>query len=50
MNYTIFGKVISGMDVVAKMNAAPINAVNGPNDGSPVTKIVITSATLESAQ
>jgi len=50
MNYTIFGKVISGMDVVAKMNAAPINAVNGPNDGSPITKIVITSATLESAQ
>jgi cyclophilin family peptidyl-prolyl cis-trans isomerase len=47
MNYTIFGKVISGMDVVAKMNAEPINPVNGPGDGSPITKIVITSATLE---
>jgi cyclophilin family peptidyl-prolyl cis-trans isomerase len=49
MSYTIFGKVISGMDVVAKMNAEPINPVNGPGDGSPITKIVITSATLESA-
>jgi cyclophilin family peptidyl-prolyl cis-trans isomerase len=49
MSYTIFGKVISGMDVVAKMNAEPINPVNGPGDGSPITKIVISSATLESA-
>lgn len=49
MSYTIFGKVISGMDVVAKMNAQPINPVNGPGDGTPITKIVITSATLESA-
>jgi peptidyl-prolyl cis-trans isomerase A (cyclophilin A) len=39
--YTVFGKVISGMDVVHKINAAP----TGPGD-VPQTQIVINSATL----
>jgi len=49
MSYTIFGHVISGMDVVTKMNAAPITPVNSSTDGKPTTPINILSATLESA-
>jgi cyclophilin family peptidyl-prolyl cis-trans isomerase len=48
-SYTIFGHVISGMDVVAKMNAAPITPVTSTMDGKPTTPIDIVSATLESA-
>ncbi len=45
-NYTIFGKVISGQDVVDKIGQAPINPQMGPTDGTPVTKITITKATV----
>lgn len=47
-NYTIFGKVISGQDVVDKIGQAPINPQMGPTDGTPVTKITITKATVSS--
>jgi len=40
--YAVFGKVISGMDVVDKIKAVP----TGPGD-VPVTPVVIKSATLE---
>lgn len=44
--YTVFGKVISGMDVVQKIRATPTGA-SGPFPGDvPQTAIVITSATL----
>lgn len=44
--YTVFGKVISGMDVVQKIRATPTGA-GGPFPGDvPQTAIVITSATL----
>ena len=40
--YTVFGKVISGMDVVDKIKSTP----TGPGD-VPVTTVVIKSATLK---
>jgi len=44
--YTVFGKVISGMDVVNKMKATPTGA-GGPFPGDvPKTPILINSATL----
>ncbi|MEC5162677.1 peptidyl-prolyl cis-trans isomerase A (cyclophilin A) [Janthinobacterium sp. CG_23.3] len=43
--YTVFGKVISGMDVVDKIKAVPV-ADSGPFQNVPVTPIVIESATL----
>ena len=43
--YTVFGKVVSGMDVVSKMRAA-LTATRGPHQNVPVTPIVITSASL----
>jgi cyclophilin family peptidyl-prolyl cis-trans isomerase len=45
-NYTIFGKVVSGMEVVDKIGQAPITPQMGPTDGTPVTKITITKATI----
>ncbi|MDB4939625.1 MAG: Peptidyl-prolyl cis-trans isomerase (rotamase) - cyclophilin family [Candidatus Doudnabacteria bacterium] len=45
-NYTIFGKVIAGMDVVDKIGSVPIDPVVGPDDGSPKTPIVINKATV----
>ncbi|MDO9357686.1 MAG: peptidylprolyl isomerase [Polaromonas sp.] len=44
--YTVFGKVVSGMDVVNKMKAVPTGA-GGPFPGDvPKTPIIINSATL----
>jgi peptidyl-prolyl cis-trans isomerase A (cyclophilin A) len=44
--YTVFGKVINGMDVVTKMKSTP-TAAGGPFPTDvPKTQIVITSATL----
>ncbi|HEX3099560.1 MAG TPA: peptidylprolyl isomerase [Patescibacteria group bacterium] len=45
-NYTIFGKVVAGQDVVDKIGQAPITPQMGPTDGSPVNKITITKATI----
>jgi peptidyl-prolyl cis-trans isomerase A (cyclophilin A) len=43
--YTVFGKVVSGMDVVNKIKAVPTGTVNGHGD-VPKTPVVITSATI----
>ena len=43
--YTVFGKVVSGMDVVDKIKAAQTDN-KGPHQNVPVTPIVINSATL----
>ncbi|WP_298928866.1 peptidylprolyl isomerase [uncultured Ramlibacter sp.] len=44
--YTVFGKVVSGMDVVNKIKAVP-TAAGGPFPSDvPKTQVVITSATL----
>jgi cyclophilin family peptidyl-prolyl cis-trans isomerase len=42
--YTVFGMVISGMNVVDAIGQVPINPVNSATDGTPVTPIYIISA------
>ena len=44
--YTVFGKIINGMDVVIKMKAMPTGAGGPFPTDVPKTQIVITSATL----
>lgn len=47
-NYTIFGIVTSGMDVVEKIGSVQVTpGPFGPDDGAPVTPIYITKATIE---
>ena len=43
--YTVFGKVVSGMDVVNKIRAVPTGTQGGHGD-VPKTPVVITSATI----
>ncbi len=47
-NYTIFGKVVVGQDVVDKIGQAEIIPQMGPTDGTPKEKITITKATISS--
>jgi peptidyl-prolyl cis-trans isomerase A (cyclophilin A) len=43
--YTVFGKVVSGMDVVNKIKAVPTGQ-HGMHGDVPKTPVVVTSATL----
>ena len=43
--YAVFGKVVSGMDVIDKIRVVPTTA-KGMHQNVPVTPIIITSATL----
>ncbi len=45
-NYTIFGKVVVGQDVVDKIGKAEITPQLGPTDGAPKVPIVIETATI----
>jgi peptidylprolyl isomerase len=47
-NYSVFGKVIVGMDVVDAIGQVPINPTNPqyPNDGKPVQDVTLTKAEL----
>lgn len=45
-DYTIFGKVVSGLNVVDKIGAVAIVPVMGPTDGSPVTPVVMQSVKI----
>jgi peptidylprolyl isomerase len=47
-DYSVFGQVIQGMDVVNKIGSVPIIPVNSETDGTPVTPIIILKATLSS--
>ena len=44
--YTVFGKVVSGMDVVNSIKATPIGAGGPFPSDVPKTPIIINSATL----
>lgn len=44
--YTIFGKVTAGLDVVDKIGAVQITPQMGPNDGKPVTPVVMESVKI----
>jgi len=43
--YTVFGKVVSGMEVVNKIKEVPTGNA-GPHNDVPLTPVVITSATI----
>ena len=43
--YAVFGKVVSGMDVVDLIKAVPTQTVSGFGDNVPITPITITAAT-----
>ena len=45
-NYTIFGKVVKGMDVVDSIAAVRIIPRMGPTDGTPAEKIVMRKLTV----
>ena len=45
--YTIFGRVVSGMDVVDRIGAVEITPGIGATDGRPKTDIVITSVRMK---
>jgi peptidyl-prolyl cis-trans isomerase A (cyclophilin A) len=44
--YTVFGKVVTGMDVVDKIKVVPTQPM-GPHQNVPVTPVIIRKATLE---
>ena len=46
-NYTIFGKVIKGVDVVEKIGQVQIVPKMGPTDGSPKTDVLIKKITMK---
>lgn len=46
-NYTIFGRVSQGMEVVDSIAAAPITPGMGPTDGKPVEDITLTKVTVQ---
>lgn len=45
-NYTIFGKVIAGQDVVDKIGRVDITPQMGPTDGAPKTPVVMESVKI----
>ena len=45
-DYTIFGRVIRGMEVVDKIAAREIIPVLGPTDGKPKQDIFLTAVTI----
>jgi cyclophilin family peptidyl-prolyl cis-trans isomerase len=49
-NYTIFGNVVTGMDVVDKIGSVEIVPLSGPTDGRPKSEILITSITVKAAK
>jgi cyclophilin family peptidyl-prolyl cis-trans isomerase len=48
-NYTIFGKVTSGMDVVDKLNKTPVKASRGGEKSSPIDPVTLVSVKVSEA-
>jgi cyclophilin family peptidyl-prolyl cis-trans isomerase len=48
-NYTIFGKVIKGMEVVDAIGAVPLKGGMGPDGSKPVTPVVMKSVRIRPA-
>jgi peptidylprolyl isomerase/peptidyl-prolyl cis-trans isomerase-like 1 len=46
-NYTIFGRVIKGMNVVDKIASEKIKPQMGPNDGRPINPVAMDKVTVE---
>ena len=44
--YTIFGQLVSGDNVRAEINAVPQDNANGSGDGTPLSPVTITSASI----
>ncbi len=47
--YTIFGKVVKGMDVVEKIGAVDVVPLMGPTDGRPKTDILVKKVSIRPA-
>ncbi len=45
-NYTIFGKVTSGMDVVDKLNKTPVQASRSGEKSTPINPVTLVSVTI----
>jgi cyclophilin family peptidyl-prolyl cis-trans isomerase len=48
-SFTIFGKVLKGMDVVEKIGAVDVTPMMGPTDGRPKTDIFLKKVTIRQA-
>jgi cyclophilin family peptidyl-prolyl cis-trans isomerase len=46
-NYTIFGKVVKGIDVVEAIGKVDIVPQMGPNDGKPVKPVIMKGVTIK---
>ena len=49
-NYSIFGSVVEGMDVVDKIGAVEIVPVSGPTDGRPKTDVILEDVTIRTEE
>jgi peptidyl-prolyl cis-trans isomerase B (cyclophilin B) len=47
--YTVFGKVISGMDVATRIGNVPVYSTASPPDGLPITPVYLTSVTISNS-
>jgi peptidyl-prolyl cis-trans isomerase B (cyclophilin B) len=46
-NYTPFGTIVSGLNIIQNVAKAGSDNANGPGDGHPKKKVVIESVTIK---